>query len=1022
MGTSDTVSVSNGGGNVNVDGAPGSTKLVVDLQADYSTPELYSMGTTSTLLSEPVARPRSYITYTTTSLVSLEIDTAGNDDQSLAISFDGGNPIPTGSRVGLIYNAGTPVPGGSSDLSIGGELPSGGFASEVHNANDPTVTPTLGQYGSIFFTDSAGVETGLDYIGLQPGTNQSNHPSGGIGDGATVTNYTFNDFALDQSFTATDSNDLNLGFDTIQFANTPATLPPTFEMTNVANKTNIVFNTTVTGTPANVVGVVNVPTASPGLASLMFNTPTSGTNAVSFVATPPSVATSLAGGPAQDVTNVTGAGVPAGVTLVLDGGAGTNTLNYGAGGLTPTVTSPSAGVTLITLPGFGSVQATNYQSINQSPAITSAAATSFAVGIADTFTVTTTGVPAPALSETGALPIGVTFVDNGDGTATLGGTAAAATGGTYALSITAANGVTPDATQSFTLSVDQAPVITSAAATSFAAGMANTFMVTTTGTPISVLGETGALPAGVIFVYNGDGTATIAGTPAAGTAGTYALLIIAANGVTPNAIQSFTLTVAAALPPAISSAADTTFTTGTLGTFTITTAGVPTPALSETGALPAGVTFADDGGGTAALAGTPAAGTGGTYALTFTAANGVTPDATQSFTLTVDQAPAITSAAATAFAVGQANTFTVTTTGFPISALSETGALPSGVSFVDHSDGTAALAGTPAAGTGGTYALAITAANGVLPDATQSFTLTVAAALAPAISSAGGTTFTTGTLSTFTVTTSGVPTPSLTETGALPTGVTFVDNGDGTAALAGTPAVGTGGTYTLSITAANSVLPDATQNFTLTVNQAPAITSAAAAPFAIGLANSFTVTTTGFPISALSETSALPTGVTFVDNGNGTATLAGTPAAGSYGAYPLTFTAANGVFPDAIQSFILSVAANQAPAITSFYYASFTTGTLGTFTVTTIGFPIPALSETGALPAGVTFVDNGNGTAAFAGTPAANAGGRYAPTITAANGVLPDATQSFTLVVIQATAITSAPPRRSPSAWRTRSR
>ena len=43
-------------------------------------------------------------------------------------------------------------------------------------------------------------------------------------------------------------------------------------------------------------------------------------------------------------------------------------------------------------------------------------------------------------------------------------------------------------------------------------------------------------------------------------------------------------------------------------------------------------------------AGTPAAGTGGTYALTFTAANGVSPDATQSFTLTVNQAPAITSA------------------------------------------------------------------------------------------------------------------------------------------------------------------------------------------------------------------------------------------------------------------------------------------------------------------------------------------------------------------------------------------
>ena len=57
--------------------------------------------------------------------------------------------------------------------------------------------------------------------------------------------------------------------------------------------------------------------------------------------------------------------------------------------------------------------------------------------------------------------------------------------------------------------------------------------------------------------------------------------------------------------------------------------------------------------------------------------------------------------------------------------------------------------------------------------------------------------------------------------------MTFVDNGDGTATLAGTPAAGTGGTYPLTITAANGVLPDATQSFTLTVDQAPAITSAA---------------------------------------------------------------------------------------------------------------------------------------------------------------------------------------------------
>ena len=51
--------------------------------------------------------------------------------------------------------------------------------------------------------------------------------------------------------------------------------------------------------------------------------------------------------------------------------------------------------------------------------------------------------------------------------------------------------------------------------------------------------------------------------------------------------------------------------------------------------------------------------------------------------------------------------------------------------------------------------------------------------------------------------------------------MTFMDNGDGTATLGGTPDVGTGGIYKLTITAANGVGSDATQNFTLTVAVVP---------------------------------------------------------------------------------------------------------------------------------------------------------------------------------------------------------
>jgi hypothetical protein len=93
--------------------------------------------------------------------------------------------------------------------------------------------------------------------------------------------------------------------------------------------------------------------------------------------------------------------------------------------------------------------------------------------------------------------------------------------------------------------VNQAPAITSLDNTTFTLGAAGTFKVTTTGTPTAALSETGTLPSGVTFVDNGDGTATLAGTPAAGTAAgsPYTLMITANNGVTPNATQTFTLTV-----------------------------------------------------------------------------------------------------------------------------------------------------------------------------------------------------------------------------------------------------------------------------------------------------------------------------------------------------------------------------------------------------------------------------------------------------------------------------------------------
>jgi LPXTG-motif cell wall-anchored protein len=131
--------------------------------------------------------------------------------------------------------------------------------------------------------------------------------------------------------------------------------------------------------------------------------------------------------------------------------------------------------------------------------------------------------------------------------------------------------------------------------------------------------------------YKGGGGGGVGGFSGGGGAGSSfsaSAYTIQSNGTAAPSVE-----FEAILKPVFSSATSTSFTQEKTSSFTVCAPAVDDPAITEVGALPAGVTFVDNGDGTATLAGKPTGGTG-KFPLTFTSTGlgGVT---TQSFVLSI---------------------------------------------------------------------------------------------------------------------------------------------------------------------------------------------------------------------------------------------------------------------------------------------------------------------------------------------------------------------------------------------------
>lgn len=431
------------------------------------------------------------------------------------------------------------------------------------------------------------------------------------------------------------------------------------------------------------------------------------------------------------------------------------------------------------------------------PAITSVPVLTGTVGITYAYTVQVSGHPTPTLTLDTA-PTGMALSADG----LIEWTPAAS--GLYPVTLRAGNGVASDALQSFDITIapqPTAPAITSTPPASGAVGASYAYLVQASGHPAPAIALDIA-PTGMSI----DDAGHIQWTPAA--EGVYPVAVRASNGLIPDAVQEFSIDIGAAslTAPAITSAPPTGGSVGAAYTYQVQASGIPAPVTTlDLG--PAGMTI-DNG----LIQWTPNA--AGSYPVTVRAANGVTPDAVQSFIVDIGPqptAPAITSAPVVAASLGEPYSYQVQASGVPAPAITlDLG--PAGMTIGDNG----LVEWTPEAS--GLYPVTVRAANGVAPDATQSFTIDVTQqTLAPTITSTPVLHATVGEPYAYQVQATGVPAPTFFWLETKPAGMTISPQG----LIQWVPSAA--GSYPVTVRAGNDVLPHATQSFAIDVALPPRI-------------------------------------------------------------------------------------------------------------------------------------------------------------------------------------------------------
>lgn len=547
--------------------------------------------------------------------------------------------------------------------------------------------------------------------------------------------------------------------------------------------------------------------------------------------------------------------------------------------------------------------------------------------------------------SSGSLPAGLTLVGNvisgvptGNGASNLTLTATNALGSASAAS----------ASTSITTVVVAPVMAATLTQTATTTSPYNHTFAPTGGSPVTAWTLGSGAPAGLTLSSGG----VLSGTPTAAGASTFT---VTASNTGGNGVTTVTLTVTA--PPVVPATATAPVApTGSAYSYTVPVAGAGSYsyALATGSTLPSWATLNPNGTitGTPTTAGGPTTftvnvtNTAGTSSVTITLSSAVPPSAPSSINVVGYVGVPLSSSAAASSGSGTL-TYSVTS-----------GALPSGLALNTSSG---LISGSPTATASGSAVVTVTGTAGSATT-TVNYTVTVAA---PTMT-ASATLYATETQpfsSTFTPT-GGSPVGSyaVSWTGGAPTGLSI---GSGSGVLSGTPATGSAGTYSASVTAHNGG-GSAVTSLSLVILTMPSFSgplSLASATSGQAYSRSAAASTGSGTLTYAVTTGTLPAGLALNPQ---TGLVTGTPTGLTASTATFTVTVTNQAGTTASTQVSIPLVVNPslpatitAPAATVGQPYSYTVSAGGTGPITyTIGH--------GALPAGLSL---NTATGQISGTP-----------------------------------------------------